>query len=422
MTKFNNSDIFNSFAKIAKEKGLIEPDKDFDKTHEKTKKEIYKNKYRADSLSIKDIEHLYNVKPPAPKDMEYIRNIIENAHKDPLMIADSYDKINGLIENQNERHDIIVNILSKVPNGLLTQHKYAQKDLILSLVRLGNFLDTNNLDKLANLSDHCLQKLSKPIKKEAFTKQAFPFLIAGAVVILGVLYAQQHMADANEGFEQNHEKLMSELNDFLESNDNWGVGYQYTAEFKQTVSDFKDKLTKFHDIYNTAIPYINNFEKPRTGKELAQVSSDPSKYDGAKKAYDAIKSASSDMNSYMKTVIQDFKSTNYKNRQIQEKGFFSSLIDRTQVLHGGSGLIADDFDDVIHAITPYQQSIQDILKVLMDAENFKNAAAMQLQQSADNAKDNVSQPSKPSFQVGQKAKQIDDQTENDLSSFNLPNS
>ena len=93
------SEIFDNFVKIALESDLISLD-----APDKAKKKLEENP-RADSLSAKDIEKLYNIKPNAPKDMEYKKNIIEDAHPTPMVICPAYDRINGLVENENERQN-----------------------------------------------------------------------------------------------------------------------------------------------------------------------------------------------------------------------------------------------------------------------------------------------------------------------------
>ena len=120
------SEIFDNYVKIAEEKGIVSKD-----APEKAKK-ILEETGRADSRSIKDIEKLYGVKNDTLKSMEYKRNIIEDAHPDSIVIAPSYDKLNGLVENNNERQDIMLRLVNKMPNGQLDNHKYAQKDLLLS--------------------------------------------------------------------------------------------------------------------------------------------------------------------------------------------------------------------------------------------------------------------------------------------------
>src|SRR5574339_473388 len=157
------SEIFDSFVKIAQEKGMISED-----APEKAQKKLEKDP-RADSLDISAIEALYGTKPDRPKDMDYKYNIIEDAHPNSVVISPSYDKLNGLVENDQERQDIILHILEKTPNGHLTQHKYAEKELVLTLVRLGNALDLQKQDELRVLADTCLDQVAhKDLKKEAW--------------------------------------------------------------------------------------------------------------------------------------------------------------------------------------------------------------------------------------------------------------
>ena len=46
--------------------------------------------------------------------------------------------------NNIERQNILLHIVNKRNDGLLTQRKYAQKELMLSLVRIANDLDNKN--------------------------------------------------------------------------------------------------------------------------------------------------------------------------------------------------------------------------------------------------------------------------------------
>lgn len=154
------SDIFESFIKIAQKEGLIS-----EADHaEHTEKDFHETNPRHDSLSIEQIGKLYNNKPSLPKDMEYEKNIMEDAHPDSIVISPSYDKLNGLVENENEGQNIRMRIVMKEPDGHLTQRKYAEKQLILSLVRVANELDNQNKEGLRILADTCLEQAS--IKKK----------------------------------------------------------------------------------------------------------------------------------------------------------------------------------------------------------------------------------------------------------------
>lgn len=367
-----NSDILNNFIKIAEEQGLIPLD-----APDKAKKKLEKNP-RMDSLSADDLKKLYNVKPEQAKGNKYQRNIIEDAHPTSVIIGPSYDKLNGLVENNNERQDILLHILNKTPNGQLTNHKYAEKNLILSLVRIANDLDNHNQDQLRILADTCLIQVSncQPLKKEGIA-----FLAAGLIavpVLLGSFYLQQHLSFINEGFEKNHQKLLSELDDLLQASASWGVGYAYKSDFLRMVQDFKNKLTEFYSLFEKVEPIISELEKPKTAQELLEISKHP-QTDTVVKAYGELKTAANNMLPYLMMIEKNFSSENYKIKQIEDKGFLSSLVDKMQVLHGGKGLISDDFDDVVRALTPYKKSIFDLVDVLKKAESIEKSAQQQIQ-------------------------------------------
>lgn len=364
----SKSEIFDAFVKIAQEKGMISED-----APDKAKKILEKTP-RADSLDISAIEALYGVKPNTPKDMEYKRNIVEDAHPNAAIVSPSYDKLNGLVENLNERQNILLNIVNKTPDGHGNLHKNAVKDLALTLAKIGNDLDNKNATQLRVLADTCLAQVS--IKKHAW----IPIAI-GVAAALGTLYAQQHMSFTNEGFQKNHDKLVAELDDLINSNSDWGVGSQYTPEFHNMLIQFKDKLTSFHNMYQKVFPLISSLEKPKTGKELMEIAQKP-ETNSVTKAYQILRGAVNDMVPYLDTIKRNFSSEGYKARQTQDKGVLTSLVDKMRIFHGGAGLVADDFDDVVRAIDPYEKSIAEMLDIFKKADSVEKAAKTQLEQAA----------------------------------------
>jgi hypothetical protein len=361
----NHSDIFEDFIKIAEEKGLISKD-----APEKAKK-ILEDDPRWDSLDISAIEALYGVKPDVPKEQEYKKNIMEIAHPNSLVISPSYDKLNGLVENNMERQNIMLNIVNKPTNGLLTQHKWASKELLLTLVRVANDLDNKDQNDLRVLADVCLDQITE---KKKIVKQAF-WPLAGAIgATIGLLYLQQHLPFLNEGFETNHQKLIAEIDDLITSSSSWGVGKDYTESAQKMFSDFKNKIMSVHDLYTNRIaPIILDMEKPSDAKELIESAKDSSE-NAAHKAKETLQALMLNLNSYIMKIESDFKSQSFKVKQVANKGFVSSLIDKAKILHGGYGLIADDFDDVVRALQPYKESIAEIIKTL-DASKSKGENA-----------------------------------------------
>jgi len=116
---------------------------------------------RAGSDDISTIEALYGVKPETIPGMDYKDCIMESAHKESVIIAPSYDKLNGLVENNIERHNIMSNLALKPNEGNHSNPKYAKQELVMELVRLANEMDNKHKEDLFKLADDCLIDLHK---------------------------------------------------------------------------------------------------------------------------------------------------------------------------------------------------------------------------------------------------------------------
>src|SRR5258708_13176449 len=166
------SDIFDAYAKIAEETGLIslseeedENESQHDKPKESTKLKKYKKSPhpRVGSDDISTIEALYGVKQESVNKYEF--NIMEAADPRPVVISPSYDRINGLVENNVERQNIIMNIIYKPNDTNNNYRKYAKKELILELVRLANDLDNAGHEELRKIADRCIEEIGSEKKK-----------------------------------------------------------------------------------------------------------------------------------------------------------------------------------------------------------------------------------------------------------------
>ncbi len=361
------SEIFESFVKIAQEQGLLS-----EAEHaEHTEKDFSETNPRHDSLSIEQIGKLYGVKPDAPKDMEYKRNIIEDAHPDSVVTAPSYDKLNGLVENENEGQNIRLRIVMKDPDGHLVNRKYARKELLLSLVRVANELDNHGQDELRKLADVCLMQASK----KKIEKVAFPWVVAAIVVAVGVLYAQQHLPAHLEGWNTDYQKAQEEVNNLLTSHSNWiGWGYEFTPEFLQTISQLQSVLAELDAAVKNVLPVLEEVQRPRTGpgitEELAKIAQNPATKN-AEKALKELRSAMVKNLPFIRKILSDFASPTYKQRSIASKGTITSLLDKTEILHGGWGLISDVFDDTATALNALRKDLANIVKELKGAQNVQ---------------------------------------------------
>lgn len=115
---------------------------------------------RMGSDDISSIEAMYGVKPETIDSMEYEQCIMEAAHPDSVYIAPAYDKINGLVENNIERSNIMQNIVMKHPDGNYGGFKYAKQELVMELVRVANEMDARNREGLFKLADECLMEIA----------------------------------------------------------------------------------------------------------------------------------------------------------------------------------------------------------------------------------------------------------------------
>ena len=372
-----NSEIFDNFVKIAQEKGLVSED-----APEKAKKKL-ENNPRADSQSIKDIEALYGVKPDAPKNMEYKRNIIEDAHPDSVIISPSYDKLNGLVENNNERQDIILNIVNKSPNGQLTNHKYAaEQELLLSLVRLGNDLDNHDNEELRVLADTCLEQVSseKKIVKNAIGPLAIVGIVAG---IFGSIYLHQHMPDRARDFKSADVNLSKAIRSLLESDTSgFGLlGIRIEDGEKAELQKALKYMESFKNMYYKVYPYIVSVTKPRDAKELL----DPNikeMSDKAKQAATILEKNLANITPWFEKLASNYKDEDYTDRVTSDKG---SLNEFLQYIHleGADewSLLSNKFRAIANAIPAYLNSIKKTTSILSGAKAQEKSTFDSLQSS-----------------------------------------
>lgn len=157
-----HSDMFEAYSQLLEEKGLVKTAAEEEKESKELKKYKSEAYARVGSDSISTIEALYGVKPECIPEMEYEFNIAEVAHPKAVVVAPSYDKINGLVENINEQHNIIRNkIMSKAPSGNPFLLKDAEQMLTKELIRIGNDMDNFEEIGIRDLADECIEDLRK---------------------------------------------------------------------------------------------------------------------------------------------------------------------------------------------------------------------------------------------------------------------
>lgn len=331
----------------------------------------------------KEIEELYDQKPT-----DYKNNIMELAHPTPVVIMDAYDKLNGLVENNIERQTIMLNIFNKRPRtGTEIGFKYAsaRKSLLLSLIRTSQEINRLGNPQLSKLAQAPISQLSiKPMTKVAIAPLAIGAVVAAAVII-GGLYYQQHSELASKGFERNCKQLIDEIQDLIDKDGSWGTN-KFKEIFKTDMTVFKANIEQLQTAYSNFKERIEAIQRPTDAKQLIEIATQ--KVDESKalnKAYASFRAGAKNIEPILNQVEINFKSDDYKNSQVETEGFLSGIGDKLNVgglLHGGKGLVADDFDDVLRAIPAFKKSVKDILDVLIDTASIANNAKLRIQDAS----------------------------------------
>ena len=139
----NHSDIFEEYAKIALAEGLIQDRKEnhLEKNLDVKKERKFTSRKDLDNFKELYDEKLYNLKPE--QEYKYKENISESAHKKTQNLIPSYGD-NGIVENLNEAHEIILEKVQKTPNATLLQFVKAENELLTELIRIADYLELNN--------------------------------------------------------------------------------------------------------------------------------------------------------------------------------------------------------------------------------------------------------------------------------------
>lgn len=315
---------------------------------------------RVDSLSAERISKLYNLDVNKKG-----RNITEEAHPDILAAFDSYDKLNGVLKNDNQKQDITINILLQKQTGALFSQKLASEArLINSLVKTASYLDHAD-PVLAMYCDKILVEFDNSLKKKA----AAPAIAAGFIIpamIVGLMYWQQHSSAANLGLLENVKRMGKEIDDII--NDKAFItGRDYNESFRKTLISCKNNLSKILVLFRELKTKLTAHTFPENGEQLLATSKDIASQEIVSK-FTEFKNLSTAMINYLENLKENIKDEDMKSMQVSNKGFLTDLIDRTKILSGGKGFIKDDIDDVSACIDPIIDSLNKTLEIMDQAQ------------------------------------------------------
>lgn len=357
------SEIFEQYAELADKVGLTKLAED----SAELKKYKEDPEARVGSDDISTIEALYGVKPEG---QEYEFNIMEQAHPNSVVIAPSYDKINGLVENNIERNKIMMNVTLTDPTGNHTNHKYAQQELTLELVRIANEMDARNKEELFKLADSCLIDLSASQRQSALNKKAVPVLpiVIGIAVVLGATWLLSHSDNPDQGPVANCDKALKALTDL--TNTSW-----YESNIDETVKEESTELMLHISSLKESIVEFNKISdliyKPRTLNEIQEIIklkqvADKSG-DQINHAVKEFKNAIVELEPLLNQAIDNFSSSVYQKQHTTPSTISNMTGWLGEALHGRWGLIPNDFISAVNALNTLKSSVIDMTTRL---ENF----------------------------------------------------
>lgn len=242
------SEVFENYAKIADEKGLIDKSaKRIDRGHN----------------SLSNIEALYGINPN--KDQK--EDIIDQAHPETVVIAPAHDRFNGVVENIKERQRIMAHIATKPTHGNLSHHRYvtAHNELLNNLVRIGFSMDNKDQDDLRKLADSCSEKLVK-IAPAPLAAGAAGIGIGGAILAaltagaagLGIIALVNNLKPGDQGVLNNVDNALTQLQE-IDLDDVPAVLGSAVGEliegltyFRGLAQSLEDQATMDVDVYNPA--------------------------------------------------------------------------------------------------------------------------------------------------------------------------
>lgn len=266
-----NSKIWDEFEKTAIEQGLVSVD-DIEKTADYASARIGTD-------TEEKIRMLYGLGDSDKEDL------IEKAHPETAVVAPTYDGMNAVLENINQRSDMMKYLALKHPDGVLTGRRYVHYDqgnytlpkeeeesynfkeasdnLLHALVRTGFAADNNGDEEIAKLADSCANRL---VKVSAPWALLFKTVVRVAPVLLGYTAFVNHFP-VSKGLENDLNTAIVQLEE--------GRQHAY-PQVQDTVSSILEVLKGFKQIHDTYIGIGKidiNLANPQP-EELVTVSQD----------------------------------------------------------------------------------------------------------------------------------------------------
>jgi hypothetical protein len=196
-----------------------------------------------------------------------IKDMVGEAHPEPVYIADAMED-GGLVENGNELHQKLVEMINKYPSGSVG-HKYAAlaEDLLTVAQELdatGDSSAAQELDSLANSIVDALKKNSNLTKVALIW--TVPMVMWGLGAILGTSGAAWY------GFKGQQENLARDLDKLAGNVDSWKDDSAFAA-FKSRIYQLREVISRMQASTNRWVAASDIYANQKTPAAMQELQS-----------------------------------------------------------------------------------------------------------------------------------------------------
>jgi hypothetical protein len=192
-------------------------------------------------------------------------DLINEAHPEPVEVAESYRENGGVVENENEQQEEDIDASTRMPNGQTSQKSTnAAGELIDQLIIVADHMDCLGESDIAIFADN----ISHKIDKEA--AWYIPALAIGIPLIIGAWFLTSYSNKSdikNTGVEANIQEVDNRITNYskaiLEQ-----VSGEHMAQSVERLQDLKntiDSVKKTRDSYMSSIATLSENLRALTG-------------------------------------------------------------------------------------------------------------------------------------------------------------
>ena len=314
------------------------------------------------------------------------KNIVDEAHPEKAIVQNSYDSIQGLVENVNEQQKILLNIVNKKPDGQLSNKKYSETKLALSLLKVAN---TTNNEDLKTLAETC----NEQIKKKASWALVGKIALWGIPTLISLIYAQQHLPGIHEGLIISHKELIESLDDLLASDDSNPLlyGASYSTELIKLCNELKVNANNLKEKFDLVVQFVSKIQKPKDGQSAIDILENEKFKNGVESSFKEFDELRTKLIPTFTEKAKLFSDKAFKAMNVKDKGFLTKKIDNTHVLSGGFGLLKDKFDEISKSLEKFNKSLYSIDKLSFTVSETASQVQAKLESAGNKTPDQSGQ-------------------------------